>query len=113
MVGCEAGLVHKDNVSPLLHQLNHPWYELEYPVTSSGLLLCSLLEVLVHLALLDPVVIVYLPQAVARDRCLRVAVVERLATLCECEVLLLLHCLVAGKEGNLLFGECRLLVISE
>ena len=83
LVGGEARLVYEDNVGLLLHQLNHPWNKLEDSVASCRLLLCSLHKLLVDLALLDTVLLVNLPQAVACDRCRWEAVVERLAPLCD------------------------------
>ena len=110
LVGGETSLVYEHNVGLLLHQLNHPWNKLEDSVASCRLLLRSLHKLLVDLALLDPLLVVDLPQTVWCNSYHWVAVVERLATLGNGQMLLLEQGLAASKEGDLLFCEDRLLV---
>ena len=113
LVGGETSLVYEHNVGLLLHQLNHPWNKLEDSVASCRLLLRSLHKLLVDLALLDPLLVVDLPQAVRRDSYCGESIVERLTTLCNCQEPLLMHGLRTSEVGDLIIGEDRLLVIFE
>ena len=73
-------------------------------------MLRSLHKLLVDLALLDSLLVVDLPQTVWCDSYRGVAVVERIATLGNGQMLLLEQGLAASKKGGLLFCEDRLLV---